>query len=141
MLPTIFKRSPFDDFRSEFLDFPTINPMFLNRNTLKTDIEEIDGGYHFTMDVPGFSKDDISVTLTDGYLVVSCEKKGEKPTGKGKYVRKERFSESSSRSFYVGDSVKSDDIKAKFENGVLEVSVTGIKKEKEIPNELHIEIK
>ena len=76
------------------------------------------------IDLPGFKKDEIQVHLENGYLTVSAEKHADKQAGKGKYLRQERYSGTVSRTFYVGDALKPDDVKAKYEDGVLVVSLS-----------------
>lgn len=92
---------------------------------MRTDIKENDGGYELTIDLPGFKKDDVQAELKDGYLTINAQTQGESEDKdeQGTYVRKERFSGKCSRTFYVGDDVEEDDIKAKFEDGVLKIAV------------------
>ena len=92
---------------------------------MRTDIQETDGGYELTIDLPGFKKDDVQAELKDGYLTINAQTQGESEDKdeQGTYVRKERFSGKCSRTFYVGDDVEEDDIKAKFEDGVLKIAV------------------
>ena len=93
------------------------------KHLLRTDVRETEDTIEADIDLPGFKKEDIQVHLENGYLTVSATKDKEKETGKGKYLRQERYSGTVSRSFYVGDNMKPDDIKAKYENGVLVVSL------------------
>ena len=92
---------------------------------MRTDIKETDGGYELTIDLPGFKKDDVQAELKDGYLTINAQTQGESEDKdeQGTYVRKERFGGKCSRTFYVGDDVEEDDIKAKFEDGVLKIAV------------------
>ena len=92
---------------------------------MRTDIKETDGGYELTIDLPGFKKDDVQAELKDGYLTINAQTQGESEDKdeQGTYVRQERFSGKCSRTFYVGDDVEEDDIKAKFEDGVLKIAV------------------
>lgn len=118
MLPTM-RNNIFDDFFAA--------PFFTRseQNMMKTDIKEHDGGYELTVDLPGVKKDDIKAELNDGYLTITAENKSSKDEKdeKGKYICRERYSGSYSRSFYVGDSVTEEDIKAKFENGTLTLDI------------------
>jgi HSP20 family protein len=104
------------------------NAPFFTRNEanmMKTDIKEHDGGYELTVDLPGVKKEDIKAELNDGYLTISAENntnKDEKDEN-GKYICRERYSGSYSRSFYVGDAITEEDIKAKFENGTLKLDI------------------
>ena len=92
---------------------------------MRTDIKETDGGYELTIDRPGFKKVDVQAELTAGYLTNNAQRPGESEDKdeQGSDVRKERFSGKCSRTFYVGDDVEEDDIKAKFEDGVLKIAV------------------
>lgn len=118
LIPTM-RNNVFDDF---------FNTPFFTRtesNMMKTDIKEHDNCYDLTIDLPGVKKDDIKAELNDGYLTVSAESntsKDEKDDN-GKYICRERYSGSYSRSFYVGDAVTEQDISAKFENGTLKLTV------------------
>ena len=92
---------------------------------MKTDIKEVDNQYVLDIEMPGFNKKDISVELNDGYLTISGNKStnnDEKDT-KGNIIRQERYSGSYSRSFYVGDSIKKEDIKANYDNGVIKIDL------------------
>lgn len=131
MMPSIFGENLFDD---DWMDFPfesnfwgKKNPLYGKnaKNIMKTDIREHDKGYELDIDLPGFKKDEIQVKLDNGYLTISAEKgldKDEKDK-KGKYIRKERYAGAMQRSFYVGDTVTQEDVKAKFEDGILRLSI------------------
>ena len=95
------------------------------QNMMKTDIKEHDTGYELIIDLPGVKKENIKAELNDGYLTVSAESSASKDEkdAKGKYICRERYSGSYSRSFYVGDGVTEQDITAKFEDGTLKLSV------------------
>ena len=103
------------------------NPLYgKNANKImKTDIREHDGGYELDVDLPGFKKDEINVELENGYLTISATKGLDKDEQdkKGKYIRRERYAGAMQRSFYVGDEVTQEDIKAKFEDGILRLSI------------------
>ncbi len=114
-------------YRNNIFDDLFNTPFFTRseQNMMKTDIKEHDGGYELTVDLPGVKKDDIKAELNDGYLTITAESgtsKDEKDE-KGKYICRERYSGSYSRSFYVGDAVTEEDIKAKFENGTLTLDI------------------
>lgn len=94
------------------------------KHLLRTDVRETEDAIEADIDLPGFKKDEIQVHLENGYLTVSAEKHADKQAGKGKYLRQERYSGTVSRTFYVGDTLKPDDIKAKYEDGVLVVSLS-----------------
>ncbi len=131
LMPSIFGENLFDD---DWMDFPferdfwgRKNPLYGKnaKNMMKTDIREHDGGYELDVDLPGFKKDEISVELENGYLTISAAKgldKDEKDK-KGKYIRRERYAGAMQRSFYVGDALTQEDIKAKFEDGILRLDI------------------
>ena len=134
LMPSIFGENLFDDF---FNDFPFYDYDKEMKNTekklygrkashvMKTDIRELDNGYEVVVDLPGFTKDEVQATLENGYLTISAAKGLDKDEEdkKGKYIRKERYAGTMQRSFYVGDAITHEDIKAKFENGVLTLNV------------------
>ena len=114
-------------YRNNIFDDLFNTPFFTRseQNMMKTDIKEHDTGYELTVDLPGVKKEDIKAELNDGYLTITAESdtsKDEKDE-KGKYICRERYSGSYSRSFYVGDSITEEDIKAKFENGTLTLDI------------------
>ena len=91
---------------------------------MRTDIEKVDGGYELTTELAGYGKDDISVEIRNSYLTISAEKKTEKNDDKDKnYLHRERYYGKTSRSFYVGNSVDQDDIKAAFADGILKLTI------------------
>ena len=114
-------------YRNNIFDDLFNTPFFTRSeaNMMKTDIKEHDGGYELTVDLPGVKKDDIKAELNDGYLTITAENNSSKDEKdeKGKYICRERYSGSYSRSFYVGDSITEEDIKAKFENGTLTLDI------------------
>ena len=114
-------------YRNNIFDDLFNTPFFTRSeaNMMKTDIKEHDGGYELTVDLPGVKKDDIKAELNDGYLTITAENNSSKDEKdeKGKYICRERYSGSYSRSFYVGDAVTDEDIKAKFENGTLTLDI------------------
>ena len=131
LMPSIFGENLFDD---DWMDFPfdrdfwgRKNPLYGKnaKNIMKTDIREHDTGYELDVDLPGFKKDEINVELDNGYLTISASKGLDKDEQdkKGKYIRKERYAGAMQRSFYVGDAVTQEDIKAKFEDGILKLSI------------------
>lgn len=125
----IFGENLFDD----FWGFPThelanIDKKLYGKNAqhmMKTDVHETDETYELEMDLPGFKKDQINVKLEDGYMTISASKghDTEKKDKHGKIIRQERYSGAMQRSFYVGDQVKVEDVKAKFEDGVLRLCI------------------
>ena len=140
-LPTVFGENlldVFDDFdRDFFRGFGRPEHVLYGKNVgrmMKTDVKETDEGYELDVELPGFKKEEIKLELNSGYLTISTEKSLEKNDSerKGKILRQERYMGTMQRSFYVGDSITEEDIKAKYENGVL--SLTLPKKEaKKVP--------
>ena len=130
MLPSIFGENLFDDlFRDDFAMFPAWSgrdPLYGKhaKHMMKTDVRETEDTYEVDMDLPGFKKDEINVDLKNGYLTVSASKGLDKDEQdkNGKYLRQERYAGAMSRSFYVGD-VAPEDVKAKFEDGILRISL------------------
>ena len=129
MLPALFSENLFDDFMDDAFErnfFGARNPLYgkHSKNLMKTDVKEADKSYELDIDLPGFKKDEISAHLENGYLTVSAAKgvdKDEKDK-EGHYIRRERYSGSMTRSFYVGDAVKEEEIHAKYEDGILKLS-------------------
>ena len=131
----IFGESLFDDF-FDFPEFPDFEKMEhqMNKklygrhakNLMKVDIKDKDSAYEMIVDLPGFSKDEISAQLQDDYLTISAAKgldKDEQEKETGKYIRRERYAGACQRSFYVGEGVKQEDIKAEFKHGVLKLLI------------------
>ena len=103
------------------------DPFFTNSNNtklMKTDIQEKDNNYILDMDLPGYEKEDIKAQLKDGYLTITAQKNtsNDDKDEEGNYIRRERYCGKCSRSFYVGDSIKEEDIKANFKNGILQLT-------------------
>ena len=117
----MFRRNVFDD----FFDFPSMPRQQQAISVMKTDVREHENGYELDVDLPGIKKEDVKVKLEDGYLTISAStaQNNDEKDKKGNYIRRERFSGSYSRSFYVGEEVNETDIKAKFDNGVLQLSI------------------
>ena len=143
LMPSIFGENLFNDDWMDF-GFPEVDKALYGKhanNVMKTDVKETDTGYEVDIDLPGFKKDEINAQLDNGYLTISAAKgldKDEKDK-KGKYIRKERYAGAMSRSFYVGEGVTQEDIKAKYEDGILRLSVP--KKEvKAVENKKYIAI-
>ena len=109
---------------------------------MKTDIKDMEGSYELDIDLPGFKKEDITAELKDGYLNISAtsnSSKDEKDSD-GKYIRRERYSGSCSRSFYVGEAVTKEDIKARFEDGILKLSVPKMENKPAVEEKKYISI-
>ena len=124
LMPSIFGESLLDD----FFGFTPRESFSRSRNMnglMQTDVAETDEGYNVTIDLPGFKKEDVKGELKDGYLIVSAStnRSNDEKDSAGKYIRRERYSGSCSRSFYVGEAVELEDIKAKFEDGTLRLTI------------------
>ena len=132
MVPSIFGENLFDEFFNDPFEMNMIlprgrDPLYgkHSKNLMKTDVRETEGSYELDIDLPGFKKEDVNVELKNGYLTIAASKsldKDEKDQ-KGRYIRQERYAGAMSRSFYVGEDVQPSEISAKFENGILQLSV------------------
>ncbi len=133
------RRNHFDLFDEMFRD-----PFFEGTESklMKTDIKEKKDKYVIDIDLPGYEKEDIKMEISDGYLTVhaSVNKEVDDEKEKGKYVRKERYVGECSRSFYVGEHVREDEIKAKFKNGTLMIEIPKKDDKKELPEKKYIPI-
>ena len=126
LMPSIFREDLFDNFMEDFA-FPSFNNVDRTlygknaKNLMKTDVKETEGEYVVDIDLPGFKKDEIRMQLTNGNLTVTAAKglDKEEKNEDGKYIRRERYAGSMSRSFYVGEHVKEEDIHPKYKNGIL----------------------
>ena len=138
LMPSIFGENLLDD----FFGFPFDGDYNYNAaGLMTTDVKDTDHGYEVTMNMPGVKKEDVKAELKDGYLTVSAvsNKQTDEKNSEGKYLRRERYSGSCSRSFYVGDALTQNDIKASFQHGILTLSVP--KKEvQQIENQKYIPI-
>ncbi len=124
MMPSIFGENLLDDFfgfntRENYKRLGSTNCM------MQTDVSETENGYEVDMNLPGYSKEDIKGEIKDGYLTITAEtsSNNDEKDKNDKYIRRERYYGRCSRSFYVGESITQDDIKAKFENGVLKIAI------------------
>ena len=132
LMPSIFGENLFDDFmfrpwRNDF--FAASQP---SKNVMSTDVRENEDSYELDIELPGYKKEDVSAKLENGYLTIQASRKsdeGEKDS-KGNYIRRERYAGTCSRSFYVGEDVKQEEIHAKFEDGVLKLTVPKVDQKK-----------
>lgn len=128
MMPSTIRDNFFNGLMNPFDDMFDFSKSFFGGNDrmlLKTDVKEVGGNYELDMELPGFKKEDINAKLENGYLTIQAsqhEEKDEKDK-QGNYIRRERYQGTCSRSFYVGEDVRQEDIHAKFDNGVLHLSI------------------
>ncbi len=132
LVPSIFGESLLDD----FFDYPEKSFSFRTSNAnglMKTDIKENENAFEVSIALPGVKKDDIEIELKDEYLTVSATSnmKKDEEDKKSNYIRKERYYGSCSRSFYVGDAVTENDIKASYEDGILTLDIPKVEKKPE----------
>ncbi len=120
------------------------NDPFFNHHeskVMRTDIKENESNYDILVDLPGYEKENIKIDVENGYLNITASmKKENNEEDKGKYVRRERYFGEATRSFYVGEDIKDDDIKATFKNGTLKLAIPKKETKKEIPSKKYIEI-
>jgi HSP20 family molecular chaperone IbpA len=132
LYPSIFNKNLFDDFVDfdfpAFGEFGDVDKKLYGKHAphvMKTDVKEHDDKFEVAIDLPGFKKDEIQLELQNGYLSISASKgvDKEEKDKKGKLIRQERYSGAMQRSFYVGKGITEEDIKAKFEDGVLKLDI------------------
>ena len=136
LMPSIFGENLLDD----FFDYPFGRSSTFDM--MNTDIKDTDAGYEITMNMPGVKKEDVKAELKDGYLTIRATantSKDEKGSD-GRYIRRERYSGSCSRSFYVGEGVKEEEIRAKFENGILKLSIPKVENKPQVEEKKYIAI-
>lgn len=145
MLPSVFGENLFDDVFDDFWGFPSFDDKAMRKaerklyghhaaKMMKTDVQEHDDHYEVDIDLPGFKKDEITLELKDGYLVISAAKGLDKDEEdkKGRIIRQERYAGALSRSFYIGE-VKPEDVKATYESGVLTLLIPKAEESKAEP--------
>lgn len=127
LMPSIFGENLFDEFFDDFARPVKSAARFSTPVTtvMRTDVKENETGYELDIDLPGYKKEDVQAQLKDGYLTITATtaKNEEQKDDAGKYIRRERYSGTCSRSFYVGEDICQEDIKAKFEDGILKIGV------------------
>jgi len=147
MVPSIFGENLFDDFFGRDFDLfpmrPDRDPLYgkHTKNLMKTDVRETESTYELDIDLPGFKKDEVSVDLKDGYLSISATKglNRDEQDKQGRYIRQERYAGTCSRSFYVGENLEPTDVSAKFEDGILRLSLPK-REQKQLPKSTSIAI-
>ena len=134
LMPSIFRTNSliddlFDDDLFDDKEFKNVEKKLYGhraKNVMNTDVKETEDGYELEMDLPGFKKEEVSVELNDGYITIRAAKgldEDEKEKKTGKYIRRERYSGACERSFYVGEGVTQQDIKASFKHGILKLDI------------------
>ena len=123
LLPSIFGDNLFDNFMDDM--FPTAGRKSFKTmpSIMRTDIKETEDQYVLSVELPGFNKEDVKLSLKDGYLNISASTQAEDEEKDGKFLRRERYTGAMTRSFYVGEDITEEDVKAKFGNGVLTLSL------------------
>ena len=143
LYPTVFNDNLFDNLFDFGFRFPDIDRKLYGHTAsrmMRTDVRENDGTYEVSIDLPGFKKDEITLSLENGVLSVAAAKgldKNEKDK-EGKLIRQERYSGSMTRSFYVGDAITEEEVKAKFEDGVLKLTIPKKEEKETIPEKKRI---
>lgn len=123
-----------NDLFDDIFDNMFRTPTYSNNAVMKTDVHEKDGKYILDVEIPGYKKEDVKISLFNGTLTISAEhnETNEEKDAKGRVLRQERYNGTCTRSFYVGDAIKDTDVKASFENGILRIEIpTEQKKEEE----------
>ena len=132
LMPSIFGEDLFDDFFGFPFDDKEMKKAEKKlygrrgKNLMKTDIKETDSAYELEMDLPGFKKDEIKVSLENGYLTISAARgldQDEQEKNTGRYIRRERYAGSCERTFYVGEDLTQEDLKAEFKHGILKLTI------------------
>ncbi|ROR29257.1 HSP20 family molecular chaperone IbpA [Mobilisporobacter senegalensis] len=140
LVPSIFEKNFFEDF---FNDTFTTPFKFMNNNRImNTDVQELGDKYQLEIELPGYAKEDIKAELKDGYLTIEASHNEEKEENdkNGNYIRRERYSGTCRRSFYVGDKITEEEIKANFSNGVLKLEIPKMTNIPEIEDKKYITI-
>lgn len=144
LMPSIFGENLIDDF---FGDFAKPMRRAMNYGTpatgiMKTDVKETDGGYELDIDLPGYKKENVKAELSEGYLTISAStlSENDEKDSEGRYIRRERYSGTCSRSFYVGEDVTQEEIRAKFEDGILKLFVPKKEEKNKLPEKKYIAI-
>ena len=151
LMPSIFGEDLFDDFMRDFPFYDDKQARRVEkklyghrgRNLMKTDIRETDGSYELEMDLPGFTKDEVKVSLENGYLTVQAAKgldEDEQEKKTGRYIRRERYAGACERSFYVGEDVTQEEIKGEFKHGILRLSIPKKEAKPAVPEKKYIVI-
>ncbi|MCI6697823.1 Hsp20/alpha crystallin family protein [Porcincola intestinalis] len=149
LMPSIFNDNLFDDWFDDDFYMPMIPDMsdvdkklYGGRaaHEMKTDVKETEKGYEVAVDLPGFKKDDVTVELNNGYMTITAQKKvdSDKKNKEGRYIRREHYSGSMSRSFYVGDQLTENDIHARMNDGILTLQIPKKEETKRVEDKRHL---
>ena len=123
LYPSVFSNDFADDFFNDFFAAP-MKRVTYGSNSMRTDIKELDDSYELDVQLPGYNKEDVEDEIKNGYLTVRANHtENTEDKEDGKYIRKECYTGSCEGSYYVGDKLTSDDVKANFANGVLQLTV------------------
>ncbi len=143
MTPSIFRENLWNDLMDfSFADFDGMLYGKHGGNRMRTDVKENEQGYEVDIELPGYKKEEVKAELKDGYLTVKAEKEicNDQKDEHGKYVRRERYAGNMSRSFYVGENVTQEDIRARFEDGVLTLQIPKKEATKQIEEKHYVMI-
>lgn len=143
LMPNIFNDNFVDSLFDDMFRFPSYTQSSRpSSSIMKTDVQDLGADYQLDIELPGFSKEEIHAELSDGYLTISAQKASDKEEKKenGKYVRRERYTGSCQRSFYVGKDLRDEDIHASFENGMLKLVFPKEEQRKVIEQKKYISI-
>ena len=149
LLPSVFNDNLFRDLFDDDFYMPMMPDMsdvdkklYGGRaaHEMKTDVKETEKGYEVAVDLPGFKKDDVTVELNDGYMTITAAKKvvGDKKNDEGKYIRREHYAGTMSRTFYVGDQLTENDIHAQMNDGILTLQIPKMEEKKQVEDKRHL---
>ena len=143
MMPSIFRENLWNDLMD--FSFPELDGKMYGKrgeHIMRTDVKEHDDKYEVDIELPGFKKEDVKAELKDGYLTITALKEvnNEQKNENGKYVRRERYTGNMSRSFYVGEKVTQEEIRAKFEDGVLKLQIPKKDPKKQVEDKHYVTI-
>lgn len=140
LMPSIFRENLLDDFFGD----PFRGRSYDNsvNELMRTDVKDMGNAYELNMNLPGVKKEDVKAELKDGYLTINATSNSEnnETDGNGKYIRRERYMGSCSRSFYVGEDLSQEDVKARFENGTLKLTIPKKEEAPVVENKKYIAI-
>ena len=144
LIPSIFGEDLFDGFFGDFAK-PVRRPAEFRApatGIMKTDVKETENGFEIDIDLPGYKKENVKAELTDGYLTITAntDHSNDEKDKEGRYIRRERYYGTCSRSFFVGEEVTQEEIKAKFEDGILKLQIPKKEEKERVPEKKYIAI-